>query len=304
MAIKALAAFLNGNGIEYRTNEPMHRHTTFKIGGAADVFVLPQTEASFVNTVKKCSELEIPYFIIGNGSNLLVSDSGIEGAVISTARLCNIELSGERISCGAGVPLSAACVKACDCSFSGLEFAYGIPGSVGGALYMNAGAYGGQMSDVFESALCISRDGELVTVKKQEMRAGYRSSCFKSDGLTVLSAVFKLALGDKAEIGQRMTELMKRRREKQPLEFPSAGSTFKRPEGYFAGALIEKNGLKGAAVGGACVSEKHAGFIINRGGATERDVRELMEKIRLAVQQADGVCLEPEIIFVGRETAK
>lgn len=301
MAKEALAAFLDGNGTEYKSNEPMHRHTTFKIGGAADIFVLPQAEASFVSAVKKCRELDLPYFVIGNGSNLLVSDGGIEGAVISTARLCNIEVNGERLSCGAGAPLSAVCVKACGASLSGLEFAYGIPGSVGGALYMNAGAYGGQMSDVVESALCISRDGELITVKKEDMRAGYRSSCFKSDGLTVLSAVFKLNFGNKAEIEERMQELMNRRREKQPLEFPSAGSTFKRPEGNFAGALIEKNGLKGVAVGGARVSEKHAGFIVNSGGATEKDVSALIEKIQQTVERADGVHLEPEVIFVGRK---
>lgn len=298
---EALTAFLDGNAIEYRRNEPMHRHTTFKIGGAADIFVLPQAEASFVNTVKKCRELDVPCFIIGNGSNLLVSDGGIEGAVISTARLCNIELNGERLFCGAGAPLSAVCVKARDESLSGLEFAYGIPGSVGGALYMNAGAYGGQISDVFESALCISRECELITVRKEDMRAGYRSSCFKADGLTVLSAVFKLNFGNKAEIEGRMEELMNRRREKQPLELPSAGSTFKRPEGNFAGALIEKNGLKGALVGGARVSEKHAGFIVNSGGATEKDVSALIEKIQRTVECADGIHLEPEVIFVGRK---
>ncbi len=300
MSAEALANFLESENIEYRQNEPMRAHTTFKIGGEADIFIIPASPAALISAVKKCTELEIPYFILGNGSNLLVSDGGIEGAVISLAGINGISAEGEKITCGAGAMLSSVCLKALSLSLTGLEFAYGIPGTAGGALYMNAGAYGGQMADVIESAECLTASGEIKTLKKEDMRLGYRSSVFKKGGLIIISLTLALKKGDKAEIKAEMDELLNRRKQKQPLEYPSAGSTFKRPEGYFAGALIEKNGLKGLSVGGAQVSEKHAGFVINRGGATAADVKALIGKIQKKVFENDGVMLEPEVIFTGR----
>ena len=300
MNAEALADFLENENIEYRQNEPMRAHTTFKIGGEADIFIIPASPAALISAVKKCTELEIPYFILGNGSNLLVSDGGIEGAVISLAGINGISSDGEKITCGAGAMLSSVCLKALSLSLTGLEFAYGIPGTAGGALYMNAGAYGGQTADVIESAECLTATGEIKTLKKEDMRLGYRRSVFKKGGLIIISLTFALKKGDKAEIKAEMDELLNRRKQKQPLEYPSAGSTFKRPEGYFAGALIEKNGLKGLTVGGAQVSEKHAGFVINRGGATAADVKALIGKIQKKVFENDGVMLEPEVIFKGR----
>ena len=300
MNAEALADFLESENIEYRQNEPMRAHTTFKIGGEADIFIIPASPAALIYAVKKCNELEIPYFILGNGSNLLVSDGGIEGAVISLSGINGISSDGEKITCGAGAMLSSVCLKALSLSLTGLEFAYGIPGTAGGALYMNAGAYGGQMADVIESAECLTATGEIKTLKKEDMRLGYRSSVFKNGGLIIISLTLALKKGDKTEIKAEMDELLNRRKQKQPLEYPSAGSTFKRPEGYFAGALIEKNGLKGLTVGGAQVSEKHAGFVINRGGATAADVKALIKKIQKKVFENDGVMLEPEVIFKGR----
>ena len=298
MNAEALADFLENENIEYRQNEPMRAHTTFKIGGEADIFIIPA--AALIYAVKKCNELEIPYFILGNGSNLLVSDGGIEGAVISLSGINGISYDGEKITCGAGAMLSSVCLKALSLSLTGLEFAYGIPGTAGGALYMNAGAYGGQMADVIESAECLTASGEIKTLKKENMQLGYRSSVFKNGGLIIISLTLALKKGDKTEIKAEMDDLLNRRKQKQPLEYPSAGSTFKRPEGYFAGALIEKNGLKGLTVGGAQVSEKHAGFVINRGGATAADVKALIGKIQKKVFENDGVMLEPEVIFTGR----
>ena len=293
MNAEALADFLENENIEYRQNEPMRAHTTFKIGGEADIFIIPASPAALIYAVKKCNELEIPYFILGNGSNLLVSDGGIEGAVISLSGINGISSDGEKITCGAGAMLSSVCLKALSLSLTGLEFAYGIPGTAGGALYMNAGAYGGQMADVIESAECLTATGEIKTLKKENMQLGYRSSVFKKGGLIIISLTLALKKGDKAEIKAEMDELLNRRKQKQPLEYPSAGSTFKR-------ALIEKNGLKGLTVGGAQVSEKHAGFVINRGGATAADVKALIGKIQKKVFENDGVMLEPEVIFKGR----
>lgn len=300
MNAEALADFLENENIEYRQNEPMRAHTTFKIGGEADIFIIPASPAALIYAVKKCNELEIPYFILGNGSNLLVSDGGIEGAVIRLSGINSIISDGEKITCGAGAMLSSVCLKALSLSLTGLEFAYGIPGTAGGALYMNAGAYGGQTADVIESAECLTASGEIKTLKKEDMRLGYRSSVFKKGGLIIISLTLALKKGDKTEIKAEMDDLLNRRKQKQPLEYPSAGSTFKRPEGYFAGALIEKNGLKGLTVGGAQVSEKHAGFVINRGGATAADVKALIGKIQKKVFENDGVMLEPEVIFTGR----
>ena len=226
MSAEALANFLESENIEYRQNEPMRAHTTFKIGGEADIFIIPASPAALISAVKKCTGLEIPYFILGNGSNLLVSDGGIEGAVISLSGINGISSDGEKITCGAGAMLSSVCLKALSLSLTGLEFAYGIPGTAGGALYMNAGAYGGQMADVIESAECLTASGEIKTLKKEDMRLGYRSSVFKKGGLIIISLTLALKKGDKAEIKAEMDELLNRRKQKQPLEYPSAGSTF------------------------------------------------------------------------------
>ena len=300
MSLNTLISFCQGNSIGFKVNEPMSLHTSFKIGGAADIFISVRTASELSAVLKKCGELNIPHFIIGKGSNLLVSDFGVEGAVISLVGMNGISVDGEEITCGAGTPLSDVCRAALDNSLSGLEFAYGIPGSIGGAVYMNAGAYGSEMSAVVLSAECLTQNGTIVKVNSDEMDFGYRKSIFKKNGMTVISEVLKLNKGNKKEIEEKMQDYICRRKSKQPLEYPSAGSFFKRPEGYFAGALIEKNGLKGAAVGGAQVSDKHAGFIINRGGATCDDVEKLSRAVSDTVLSNDGVKLEREVIFVGR----
>lgn len=301
MSLDALIRFCEENSVGFKLNEPMSLHTSFKIGGAADIFISVRSVTELSALLKMCGELNIPRFIIGKGTNLLVSDSGIAGAVISLADMNGISVAGEEITCGAGAALSDVCRAALDNSLTGLEFAYGIPGSIGGAVYMNAGAYGGEMSAVVLSAECLMPDGSVSKVQIEDMNFGYRKSVFKENGMTVLSAVLRLKEGNKTEIKEKMDDYISRRKSKQPLEYPSAGSFFKRPEGYFAGALIEKNGLKGATVGGAQVSVKHAGFIINRGGATCEDVKKLSRKVSDTVFLADGVKLEREVIFVGRE---
>lgn len=301
MGLDELTRFCEENSIVYKLNEPMSCHTSFKIGGAADIFISVSSANELSAVFKKCGELNIPRFIIGKGSNLLVSDLGVEGAVISLLGLNGISVSGEEITCGAGAALSDICRAALRNSLTGLEFAYGIPGSIGGAVYMNAGAYGGEISGAVLSAECMTADGSTVKVEAKDMNFGYRKSVFKENGTTVISAVLRLQKGEKKEIEEKMEDYISRRKSKQPLEYPSAGSFFKRPEGYFAGALIEKNGLKGASVGGAQVSCKHAGFIINRGGATAADVMKLSRKVSDTVLAKDGVSLEREVIFIGRE---
>lgn len=301
MGLDELTRFCEENSIVYKLNEPMSCHTSFKIGGAADIFISVSSANELSAVFKKCGELNIPRFIIGKGSNLLVSDLGLEGAVISLLGLNGISVSGEEITCGAGAALSDICRAALRNSLTGLEFAYGIPGSIGGAVYMNAGAYGGEISGAVLSAECMTADGSTVKVEAKDMNFGYRKSVFKENGTTVISAVLRLQKGKKKEIEEKMEDYISRRKSKQPLEYPSAGSFFKRPEGYFAGALIEKNGLKGASVGGAQVSCKHAGFIINRGGATAADVMKLSRKVSDTVLAKDGVSLEREVIFIGRE---
>ena len=297
----ALICGLRESNIAFCLNEPMCRHTSFRIGGNADVFI----------TVASCEELQqvfslirrenLPYFCIGRGSDLLVSDDGIEGAVLSLAELNHLSVDGNRITCGAGLSLAGLCTAARDAALTGLEFAYGIPGSVGGALYMNAGAYGGEMADVVASAEIMDETGEIRTLEKAEMDLGYRRSVFQQKPWIITAVTLELNAGERSEISAKMEELLCRRKEKQPLEYPSAGSTFRRPEGYYAGTLIEKNGLKGHAVGDAVVSEKHAGFIINKGSATAKDVLQLIREVQDTVRQQDGVFLQPEVIFVGRK---
>ena len=301
MQIKNLLDGLDKYKIEYVCNEPMSRYTTFKIGGNADLLVKVKTVAELKQVVALAKDTDTPYFILGKGSNLLVSDDGIEGIVISLRDIDDVKIDNDTVTCGAGASLRTVCIAAQKASLSGLEFAYGIPGTVGGALYMNAGAYGGEMSQVVISATAINSKGEEFTLTLDDMNLGYRTSVFKSNDYIITSVTMRLAHGDENEIKSAMDDFFARRHDKQPLEYPSAGSTFKRPEGYFAGALIEKNNLKGVSVGGAQVSEKHAGFVINTGDATCNDVLKLIEKIKDTVKSADDVLLEPEVIFVGRK---
>ncbi len=287
--------------IEYVLAEPMSRHTTFKIGGNADVFVKVKSIDELRSAILSANEFDIPYFVIGKGSNLLVSDKGISGLVISLECLNKIKIEGEIVICDAGASLMTLCTTVQKSGLSGLEFAFGIPGTVGGALYMNAGAYGGEMSQVVTKATAIDKHGNIKEFDLAEMCLGYRTSAFKNTDLIILSAEFKFTKDDQKQIKEKMDDFFGRRRDKQPLEYPSAGSTFKRPEGYFAGALIEKNNLKGVSVGGAQVSQKHAGFVINIGNATANDVKNLIKHIQDTVKASDGVTLEPEVIFVGRE---
>lgn len=301
MDFKALEEFCAQRQIEYKLNEAMNEHTSFKTGGPADIFLAPKSNQELCDIISKLKECDIPYLIIGKGSNLLVSDKGIEGAVLSLLGMDDVVVDGQQLTCSAGASLAAACITAADNGLSGLEFAFGIPGSVGGALYMNAGAYDGEMKQIVASAQVLCEDGCIRQIELDDMALGYRTSIFKSNGKIITSVTFNLKKGDKTEIRNKMDDFLNRRRSKQPLEYPSAGSTFKRPKGYFAGALIEKNNLKGVAVGGAMVSEKHAGFIINYNNATSSDIKELMKKVSETVLEADGVVLEPEVIFVGRE---
>ena len=301
MELKSFAEFCGEKGIKYKFNEPMSAHTSFKIGGPADIFVTVASAAELSAVIKKASELNVKTFILGKGSNLLVSDGGIEGAVISLSGLNGVSAEGTELTAMAGTALSEVCRAAADASLTGLEFAYGIPGSAGGALFMNAGAYGGEMADAVKSAEFVDSHGSAGRIERADMKLGYRSSIFKSGGMVITSVTFALKRGIKADIEAAMNDYIGRRKAKQPLEYPSAGSTFKRPDGYFAGALIEKNGLKGVSVGGAMVSEKHAGFVINYNNATCSDVKQLIEKIKRTVKSSDGVDLEPEVIFTGRD---
>ena len=280
--------------------ESMSRHTTFRIGGPADLFVVPKSVDEIAEVLKICREEKAPYFILGNGSNLLVSDKGYRGVVVQLYRgFGKITVSGEEIHAQAGALLSGSAAAARDASLTGFEFAGGIPGTLGGAVVMNAGAYGGEMKDVLKEVTVLTPEGEILTLQADELHMGYRTSVVKEAGYIVLEAVLSLAKGDPEAIRSRMQELAGMRSSKQPLSYPSAGSTFKRPEGYFAGKLIMDSGLRGYQVGGAQVSEKHCGFVINAGNATAEDVCRLMEDVQRIVREKFGVTLEPEVKFLG-----
>lgn len=281
-------------------NEPMSKHTTFKIGGAADMLVSVKGEAELTALIKLAKATDTPYVVIGNGSNLLVGDRGIRGLVIEIGKnFSQCRAEGERIYVEAGALLKKAAVVARDNSLTGLEEVSGIPGTVGGGIYMNAGAYGGELKTAVESVTYIDSDGDTKTVSGDECEFGYRTSIFTKGDKVILSAVLKLKKGDKDEIEAKMAEYTRRRKEKQPLSYPSAGSTFKRPEGHFAGGLIQEAGLKGYAVGGAMVSELHAGFVINSGNATAEDVLTLIEHIQKTVYEKFSVKLETEVKIIG-----
>ena len=280
--------------------EPMSRHTTFRIGGPADLFVAPENTDEIKKLIAICKEEKIPYFILGNGSNLLVSDKGYEGVVVQLYRSFNtITLKDNEIYAQAGALLSGIAAVARDGALTGFEFAGGIPGTLGGAVVMNAGAYGGEMKDVLKEVTVLTPEGEILTLQADELHMGYRTSVIKEAGYIVLEAVISLKEGDPEAIRNRMQELLGMRSSKQPLSYPSAGSTFKRPEGYFAGKLIMDSGLRGYQVGGAQISEKHCGFVINTGNATAKDVTTLMADVQRIVMEKFGVKLEPEVRFLG-----
>lgn len=288
------------DAIRILENEPMKKHTTFRIGGSARYFVSPSGEEALKNTVVLCRERKIPFFILGNGSNLLVSDDGYDGVVIYMGEgFSKVETLGRTVTAGGGTLLSAIAREALSQSLTGFEFAAGIPGTLGGAVVMNAGAYDGEIKQVLKFVRVMDKDGSVFELSAEELELSYRHSCIPERGLIVLSAVLELTEGLSEEIRSRMEDLAARRRDKQPLEYPSAGSTFKRPEGYFAGKLIQDAGLKGFCVGGAQVSEKHSGFVINRGNATAADICALCKAVQDKVRSDTGVLLETEIKMIG-----
>lgn len=282
------------------TEEPMKKHTTFRIGGPADFLVLPQTLQEIAEVTALCRKEGQPWYVIGNGSNLLVGDKGVRGVVIQLLRNFNeIEVRGEEIHVQAGTVNAAVARRALDAGLTGFEFAAGIPGTTGGAVVMNAGAYGGEMKDILKEVTVLDEDGRVRTLATEELELGYRTSIIARKGYIVLDICMKLEKGDPEAIRTRMDELREKRVTKQPLEYPSAGSTFKRPEGYFAGKLIMDAGLRGFSVGGAQISEKHCGFVINKGNATAEDVVNLMEETKKIVMEKFGVVLEPEVKRLG-----
>ncbi len=287
-------------GCKAKYNESMANHTTFKIGGNAPLYIEVYKPSQLSEIVRLCAEKNVKYFLLGNGSNLLISDKGIDYVVIRLKgdfKSINI-LDSTTIYCGAGASLASLCREAENNGMSGLEFAWGIPGTVGGAAFMNAGAYGGEMKDVVYSVHHIDKEGKLGTIKSSDLDFSYRHSVYKENGYIIIGITLKLKVDNKISIRNKMDDFMDRRKSKQPLEYPSAGSVFKRPEGNFAGTLIEQCGLKGKTIGGAQVSEKHAGFIINVGGATCSDVEQLIEHIQSTVKEKTGYVLEREIIFL------
>ena len=283
------------------TNEPMSRHTSFKIGGPAEVYVTPENTEQMSKVWRACQKAGYHVTVLGNGCNVLVSDDGIKGVVITTGRMSHIQIDGHRITAGSGAKMARLAETACKAGLKGLEFASGIPGTVGGGVYMNAGAYNHDIQEVCESVEALQPDGGIIWHEKKALNFGYRTSRFQKENAIITSATFNLTPANPDEIRAKMNDLNNRRRASQPLNCPSAGSTFKRPaiEGQYAAKLIDENGLKGFTVGGAQVSEKHAGFVINRGGATAADVIALMQAVREKVYQASGIWLEPEVQMLG-----
>lgn len=283
-------------------NEPMKNHTSFKVGGRADVFVTPASIDEVVKTILLCKNEKVPFYIMGFGSNILVKDGGIRGAVIKLEKLNSFCVEGETMRVQCGLSFARACREALSLGLSGLEFACGIPGTVGGAVAMNAGAYGGEVNDVIVDALVMDKDGVISHLNKEQLQLGYRNSSILKQGLIVLESSFRLKRGDHTKMKDMVDDLMKRRAERQPLNYPSAGSTFKRPSGFYAGKLIEDSGLKGVNIGGAEVSDKHSGFIINKDNATAKDILKLIEHVQKTVDEIHGVVLEPEVRIIGEDS--
>ena len=279
----------------------MSEHIYFKVGGLVDILLTPNNVEQLKETITICKQNKIPFYVIGNGSNLLVRDGGIRGIVIKLCKLNRIERVGNKITAECGALLNDVSTEATAGSLAGFQFACGIPGSVGGAVFMNAGAYDGEISFVIEKAEVLDDNQEIKVLSKEELNLGYRQSLVMQKGYVVLSATFDLTPGDKEKIQGRVDTLTTRREDRQPLEYPSAGSTFKRPEGHFAGRLIEDAGLKGFTIGGACVSEKHAGFVINNGNGTAKDVLDVINHVRDEVKKQFGVDLYPEVRILGED---
>lgn len=287
---------------KFKINEPMKEHSSFKIGGPADVMVFPEDIKDLQRIIRYCRHKGIAYFVFGLGSNILVRDKGIRGVVIKIGdRLKKLSIHDDMIYAEAGVELAELSRAAAEHALGGLEFAEGIPGSLGGAVVMNAGAYGGEMKDILKEVKAITPEGELLNFKPEEMKFTYRGSVFQEEELIIVSALMQLQRGKAKDIRNRMQEFAKRRREKQPLEYPSAGSTFRRPPGHFVGPMIEEMGLKGYKVGGAEVSRKHAGFIINSSDASAEEVLELIAIIQAKVKEQYGIELKTEIKVIGEE---
>ncbi|MBR3842155.1 MAG: UDP-N-acetylmuramate dehydrogenase [Christensenellaceae bacterium] len=302
--IRNIISALNDKGIDYTLSAPMSSYTSFRTGGNAAILISPKNTDEIAFCTSLFAENAFPYMVIGLGSNLLFSDKGYTGAVIRLAEnFSAITISGDTLTAQAGARLSAVCQTGFKTGLYGMEFAGGIPGSVGGALMMNAGAYGGEIKDVLVSAEVLMPDGNVRTLSNEECAFGYRKSVFKNSGMTILSATFQLKKAETEseldEAKQHLMELNNRRKTSQPLEFPSAGSTFKRPTGYYAAALIDECGLKGFRIGGACVSMKHAGFVVNDLHASARDIFLLMQCVQSMVMEKKGVALEPEVILIG-----
>lgn len=293
-----IESFIPGEQILF--HEPMSKHTTFRVGGEAACMIYVQTEEEIRKLVSYLNQIEEDYFMLGNGSNLLVGDKGYHGIVIKFGRqMEEIQVDGERMRVKAGALLPKVAVVAKEHGLTGLEFAAGIPGSIGGAIVMNAGAYDGEMKQIVESVRIMDRNGEILTLDNDAMEFGYRTSVVKDRPYIVLEVVLRLQPGDKEAIGARMEELAALRKSKQPLEYPSAGSTFKRPEGYYAGKLIMDAGMRGYRIGGAQVSDKHCGFVVNVNKATAADIKEVIEEVQERVKKRFHVSLEPEVIFLG-----
>ena len=281
-------------------NEPMSRHTTFRVGGEAQCMVQIEKEEELIELVPYLNRVGQEYFILGNGSNLLVGDKGYQGIIIKLGEGMNvISIENNRITAQAGALLAQTSIAARDAGLTGMEFAVGIPGSVGGGIVMNAGAYDGEMKQITESVKVMDKEGKILILDNDTMEFGYRTSIIKNRPFIVLEVVLRLQTGNKEEIKQKMDELMEKRRSKQPIGYPSAGSTFKRPEGYFAGKLIMDAGMRGYSIGGARVSDKHCGFIVNMGTATAADIREVIEEVQERVKERFQVTLEPEVVFLG-----
>ncbi|MBP3475169.1 MAG: UDP-N-acetylmuramate dehydrogenase [Lachnospiraceae bacterium] len=281
-------------------HEPMSKYTTFRVGGEAECILMIQKEEELARLIPYLNQIEQEYFILGNGSNLLVGDKGYQGIILKFGEeMAQIQVEGTRMAVKAGALMSKAAVTAKQHSLTGLEFAAGIPGSIGGGIVMNAGAYDGEMKQIVESVRVMDRDGQILTLDNDTMEFGYRTSIIKDRPFIVVEVVFQLAEGDPEQIGARMEELALLRKSKQPLEYASAGSTFKRPEGYFAGKLIMEAGMRGYRIGGAQVSDKHCGFIVNTGKATAADIKEVIEEVQERVKERFHVVLEPEVIFLG-----
>ena len=284
-----------------KIDEKLSEYVNFKVGGPADILLIPNSKEQVIKSIKICKENNIPFYLIGNGSNILVRDGGFRGVVLSLKNVKNIYVDGEKIEAECGVMLKEVSDKAIENSLTGFEFACGIPGTIGGAVFMNAGAYDGEISKVIESAEVIDENCNIIRLSREELDFGYRSSLVMKKGYTVLSAVFKLEKGQVKTIKELIEDLTNKRESKQPLEYPSAGSTFKRPTGYFAGKLIQDAGLKGYSIGGAAVSEKHSGFVINKGNATAKDITDLIKHIQDEVKKQFGVDLHPEVRIIGEE---